>query len=43
MSGKNQGKVRDFLVNDKWQPCCESQVPIGPAFLPSDNVCFILK
>ena len=21
MSGKNQGKVRNFEVDDKWQPC----------------------
>ena len=22
MSGKNQGKVREFEVDDKWQPWC---------------------
>ena len=21
MSGKNQGKVREFVLDDKWQPC----------------------
>ena len=32
MPGKNQGKVRKFDVNDKWQPCVSPKIVVGVAY-----------
>ena len=47
MSGKNQGKVREFEVDDTWQPCwCllgEQILSINPVTLRKVKIVYCLS